>query len=239
MMRFRLSSAAVAAAVATAATVAALAPAAASAQTASKPWPTPKVMKFIDDNGAACINTWWVSGTKDGKYVWSDKIACCPNPMPTPKTMKVWRNNVQCTSKWTVDDRELNADRNCVWKWYDQTTCPPQPACPPMPMVMKTRWVKATGERCVKTWSACGKKISWGKCTWKGCDRVRCKPACPKPAPKTMKLKTPTRVCIDNWWPTKLSVDNTNDGQSCKWTWGDHKECYCKVSATSAEWKKC
>lgn len=239
MMRFRLPAvaAAVAAAVTLSVALAASAPAPAAAQSTSEPWPKPKQMKFTDVNGAACINAWWVSGTKDGRYVWSDKIACCP-PAPPAKTMKVWRGNRRCTSRWVVADRELNGDRNCVWKWHDSTWCPPEPTCPPMPMEMKTRWVKATGERCTKTWKACGKKMSWGKCTWKGCDYVKCLPPCPKPMAKTMRIDTPTRVCVDNWWPTKLSVDKRDDLMHCKWAWADHKQCYCK-DGNNATWKKC
>lgn len=103
---------------------------------------------------------------------------------------------------------------------------------------MKHRWVTRTGERCVKTWSACGRVLSRGACTWKGCDVVACAPACAKPAVKVVKSETPDRVCLNHWWPTRLSVDTAHDGMPCRWEWEDRRECWCR-DGDKVAFKKC
>ncbi|OSX71205.1 hypothetical protein BU14_0577s0005 [Porphyra umbilicalis] len=202
------------------------------------PTPTPKLMKITNASGQDCINQWYVSGrdVAAGKWVWADETRCCP-PRVAPKTMTVFRGGKRCTSTWTQCDTALNDDGNCVRKWCDATVCA-EPVCPPTPPVMKTRYVRRGGERCVKTWSACGKRLSRGVCTWKGCDVVRCQPPCAKPAAKTMRSQSAGRVCVDHWWPATLSVDTSKDGMDCKWGWKDVKVCHCR-DGNKPVWKRC
>lgn len=233
MGRFAALAAVAAAAVAAAAVVTG---AAAAAPTGPKP--TPKTMKIVKAGGVDCISRWYVSGADvaTGKWVWTDVTRCCPPRMPT-KTMTVYRGGKKCTSTWRQCDTALNGDGNCVRKWCDKTVCA-EPVCPPRPAVMKTRYVKAGGERCVKTWSACGKVLRRGVCSWKGCDVLACKPPCKKPAAKTMKRGSATKTCVSHWWPATLSVDNSNDGQACQWVWKDVETCHCK-DGNNPVWKKC
>lgn len=223
-----------AAAVAVAAVAAAAAPAAASAS----PRPTPKTMKITKAGGEECISKWYVTGkTAAGGWKWTDVTACCPPRMPT-KMMTTFVEGKKCLSTWTVCDRELNAAGNCVWKWCDKTDCA-TPVCPPEPAEMIKRYTKKDGQRCVSRWFSCGKQIKGGVCTYKGCDVVKCKPPCVKPAPKTMTTRTPTKVCVSHWWPAKLTVDQTTDGQDCNWVWADKEECTCKPADKSPVWNKC
>jgi len=108
--------------------------------------------------------------------VWTDEPLCC-HPRVAPKTLTVLCGGKRCTSTWTQCDTALNDDGNCVRKWCSATVCA-EPVCPPEPPVMKTRYVRRGSERCVKAWWACGKWLSRGVCTWKGCDVVRCQPPC-------------------------------------------------------------
>lgn len=200
------------------------------------PRPTPKTMKITKESGRECISKWYVTGHANGKWVWADVDKCCPPRMPT-KTMTVFKEGKRCVSTWTQCDIELNADYNCVRTWCDVTNCA-EPVCPPEPMEMKTRYVKKNGERCVKTWTTCGKKFSGGKCTWKGCDIIKCLPPCPKPMAKTMRTKTADMTCVDNWWPATLTVDTSKDGMDCSWAWKDIKICHCRVGKTG-KYVKC
>lgn len=207
-----------------------------AAAAATGPTPTPKTMKITKDTGEECISKWYVTGRSAAGWVWADVDKCCP-PRPKAKSMVVFRGGKRCVSSWFTCDRVLNADDNCAWKWCDVTDCAAAP-CPPKPMEMKRRFVEATGERCVSRWYACEKKLSFGKCTWKGCDVVTCKAPCPpKPASKSMIRRTATKVCASAWWAWKLTVDNSNDAQTCKWQWRDVETCYCDTGAP--KWTKC
>jgi len=200
------------------------------------PRPTPKTMKITKESGRECISKWYVTGHADGKWVWADVDKCCPPRMPT-KTMTIFKDGKRCVSTWTQCDRVLNAADNCVYKWCDVTNCA-NPVCPPKPMEMKKRYVKKNGERCVTRWYACGKKIEHGKCTWRGCDVVSCKLPCPpKPMPKTMRTKTPGKVCVSHWWAAKLTIDNSTDAQKCEWQWKDVEKCTCDTGAK--KWTAC
>jgi len=219
-----------------AATLMAVATGTAATTSPPGPTPTPKTMKITKDSGEECISKWFVTGYADGKWVWADVDICCP-PRPMTKTMIVFRGGKRCTSTWEACDRELSAANKCVWKICDVTDCE-EPVCPPKPMEMKRRFVRATGERCVSRWYACGKKIEHGRCTWKGCDVVTCKPPCPpKPATKNMVRRAPKKVCTSAWWAYKLTVDNSTDAQTCKWLWKDVEVCYCDTGAP--KWTKC
>ncbi|OSX77980.1 hypothetical protein BU14_0126s0019 [Porphyra umbilicalis] len=219
-----------------AATLMAVATGATATTSPPGPTPTPKTMKITKDSGEECISKWFVTGYADGKWVWEDVDICCP-PRPMTKTMIVFRGGKRCTSTWAACDRELNAADKCVWKICDVTDCE-TPVCPPKPMEMKRRFVRATGERCVSRWYACGKIIEHGRCTWKGCDVVTCKPPCPpKPVTKSMVRRAPKKICSSAWWAYKLTVDNSTDAQTCKWLWKDVEECYCDTGAP--KWTKC
>lgn len=221
--------------------VAAVAAAAATATTAAAttptgPTPTPKTMKFTKDTGEECISKWFVTGRGPAGWVWADVDTCCP-PRPTPKAMTVYQGGKKCLSSWFVCDRQLDAAGTCAYKWCDVTDCD-TPACPPKPMDMKRRFVRANGERCIARWFACGKKYTGGVCGWKGCDVVSCKPRCPaKPKTKSMVRRTATKVCSSAWWAWKLVVDNSTDAQTCKWLWRDVETCYCDTGAP--KWTKC
>lgn len=225
----RFSLLAVAAAVAAAATIV--------AATSPPPSPSPKVMRITKETGEQCISRWFVTGRDEaaGKWIWKDVTTCCPPRMPT-KTMIVFQNGKRCVSTWTQCGTKLNNDKNCVRTWCDKTECA-EPVCPPKPPVMKTRYVKKDGQRCVKTWKACGKTVKGGVCTWKGCDVLKCNPPCPKPMAKTMKRGTATKSCVSHWWPESLKVDLSSDGMACKWAWKDVEECYCDTG--SPKWTKC
>lgn len=236
-----VAAAAAAAALATVAIASATA-AAAAGQTPSAaggPRPTPKMMLVTRAGGRACIERWWPTHRRrDGSWAWADATTCCPS-RPAPQTIVSYQKGRRCTSTRQVCGRRLNEAKECTWRWC--TSNPPvcaEPVCPPKPAVMKTRWVTATGERCVKTWSACGRVLLRGKCTWKGCDVVKCAPPCPKPRAKTMKSQTYNRVCMEHWWPTRLSVDTSHDGMTCRWAWTDRRECWCRDGVKVA-FKKC
>lgn len=216
--------------------VVAAAVATSAAATGFGPTPTPKTMKFTKDTGEECISKWFVTGRGPSGWIWEDVDTCCP-PRPTPKAMTVFRGGKKCLSRWFVCDRQLNDAGVCAYKWCDVIDCE-TPKCPPKPMEMIRRFVRATGERCISRWFACGKKFSGGVCSWKGCDIVTCKPPCPpKPTPKSMTRRTPTKVCTSAWWAWKLVVDNSSNAQTCKWLWRDIETCYCDTGAPT--WTKC
>lgn len=103
---------------------------------------------------------------------------------------------------------------------------------------MKTRWADADGRRCVKKWYACAKHFVKGVCSWRACDFIKCKPPCLKPATKNMEtVKTPTKTCMEAWWPVSVIIDHTTDEQVCTWKWKDVKTCHCRLDDGS--WKKC
>ncbi|GAB0498000.1 hypothetical protein MMPV_009339 [Pyropia vietnamensis] len=211
----------------------------ASAATAVGPTPSPRLVEFIKDSGEECVREWAVTGTDpstDSGWKWESRTACCP-PKPDPKTMITYDKGRRCQSVWTPCRRTITTDGRCVWRMCDVKTCP-DPPCPSPPPTMKTRWTDVNGRRCVKKWYACAKHYVKGVCSWRGCDYIKCKPPCPKPMTKNMEtVKTPTKTCMEAWWPVKVIVDHSTDEQVCTWKWKDAKTCHCKQD--DGVWIKC
>lgn len=232
--------------------VASLVAAATGTGTATPPTPTPKMMR-VTRGGADCISRWFVTDYVDTAWVWKDVTECCAAP-PKPVTTSTTTGDQTCTVTVASCGTYLTPTMKCGRNMCTVTDCvtappgldigvaeAPAAGCPPRPMPMHTRFVKATGERCVKDWSACGAVVArgGGGCTWKDCDVFRCKAPCEatKPMPKSMLRRSEGKICSSAWWPVKSFVDNSSDFQSCSWTWKDVDLCYCDTG--KPKWEKC
>jgi len=207
----------------------------------------------VTKGGASCISRWFVTGYVDSKWVWKDVTECCPPaPAPVVKTSKA--GSKKCTETVATCGTYLTPTMKCGWNMCTTTDCvtapgglpvsasrAPAAGCPPRPLPMHTRFVKANGERCVKDWSACGAvRTASGACVWKDCDVFKCKAPCvaTKPMGKSMVTRpVPGKICSSAWWPVSATVNMSNDFMSCTWAWKDVEECYCNTGAP--KWTKC
>lgn len=211
----------------------------AAAVTAVGPTPTPRLAQYIDASGAPCVTEWTVTGkdasTADG-WSYEARSACCP-PASAPKTMVTYSKGRRCQSVWTPCRRTLTTNGRCVWRMCDVKSCS-EPVCPSPPPTEETRWADADGRRCVKKFYPCAKHFVKGVCSWRICDYVKCKPPCVKPMSKNMQtVKTPTKTCMEAWWPVKVIIDHSTDEQVCTWKWKDAIACHCKLE--HGTWAKC
>ncbi|OSX71584.1 hypothetical protein BU14_0520s0004 [Porphyra umbilicalis] len=230
------------------------------AAAAPPPTPTPKAMKVFK-GGAFCAFEWFGSGSF--RWLWKDVTeSCTPAPAPVIKTSKA--GSKKCTETVASCGTYRTPTKKCGWNMCTTTDCVTAPSglpvsasrapaagCPPRPLPMHTRFVKANGERCVKDWSACGAvRTASGACVWKDCDVFKCKAPCvaTKPmgksivAPVTIgtrpeTIDLPRKVCSSGRWPVSATVNMSNDLMSCTWAWKDWEVCYCKTGAPL--WTKC
>ncbi|KAK1866689.1 hypothetical protein I4F81_009205 [Pyropia yezoensis] len=230
--------------------VAALVAVTAGSRLGTPPTPAPKVM-MVTRGGADCISRWFVTDYVDTTWVWTDVTECCAAP-PAPVTTTTTSGGKTCKTTVASCGTYLTPTMKCGRNMCTTTDCvgappgldiavadAPAAGCPPRPMPMHTRYVKANGERCIKDWSACGAVTAGGKCIWKDCDEFKCKAPCAatKPMPKNMISRSPGKVCSSAWWPVTAKVDNGSDAQSCTWTWKDVEHCHCDTG--KPKWEKC